>query len=127
MDNNNYEKGSKIMSRLTGEQGKRALEEVQSFSPDFAKLIVESFGEIYTRPILDLKQRELLTLSSLITQGASENQLQFHFNAALNIGYTLEEVIEIIIHCSAYAGFPRALNALQILQKVSNKNKESVI
>jgi 4-carboxymuconolactone decarboxylase len=113
-----YQRGIAVVKELAGEQGLKALEEVNAFSPDFARIITEfGFGEIYTRPHLDLKQRELLTLSALITLDA-ENQLPFHFYSALNSGFTQAELIEITIHCAAYAGFPRALNALQVLQKV---------
>jgi 4-carboxymuconolactone decarboxylase len=78
-------------------------------------------GDIYSRPALDLKQRELITLTSLITQGAGERQLIFHFKAALHIGWSLEELIEIIIHCAAYSGFPRAAFALEVLQQLNSE------
>ncbi len=118
MTKDRYQRGCETMVQLAGEQGKQALEGVKAFSPAFAQLIAETFGDIYTRPVLSLQQRELVTLSSLITQGADENQLQFHFHAALHAGLTVEELIEVIMHCTAYAGFPRALSALQILQKM---------
>jgi 4-carboxymuconolactone decarboxylase len=122
MEDNRYQHGRETMLELGGDQGKQALDVIRSFSPDFEKLIVEfAFGEIYSRPTFDLKQRELITLSSLITQGAAEDQLQFHFNSAMNIGMTLEELIEIVIHCAAYAGFPRAVNALLVLKKVAEQ------
>jgi 4-carboxymuconolactone decarboxylase len=122
MENSRYQRGIEIMMKLAGEQGKQAVDGVQSFSPDLGRMIVEfAFGEVYSRPKFDLKQRELITLSSLITQGAGEGQLQFHFNSALNIGMTLEELIEVIIHCAVYSGFPRAVNALDILKKVSEQ------
>lgn len=114
-----YQDGLEIMKKLAGESGESALQGVAEFAPDFAKIIAGfAFGAIYTRPIFDLKQREFLTLASLITQGAGENQLEFHLKSALNIGITLEELIEITMHCSIYAGLPRALNALLILQKI---------
>jgi 4-carboxymuconolactone decarboxylase len=115
---NRYQRGIAIMTEMAGDQGRKAIEGVSAFAPDFARLIAEfGFGEVYDRPHLDLKQRELITLSSLITQGA-ENQLPFHFHSALNIGYTLAELIEVTIHCAVYTGFPRALTALQVLQRV---------
>jgi len=115
---NRYQRGIEIVTKLAGEQGKGALEELGVFSPDFASKIIEfGFGEIYSRPVLDLKQRELLTLASLITQGA-ESQLQFHFRSSLHIGLTKEEIMEVILHCALYAGFPRALSALQVFQGI---------
>lgn len=111
--------GQEIVEKVAGSFGKEAIEKVGDFSPDFAKMLTDfAFGEIYSRDTLNLKQRELLTLSSLITQGANEDQLGFHFTAAIHTGFTIKELIEIIMHCAIYAGFPRALNALLILQKV---------
>ena len=122
MEKTQYERGTEVIMKLAGEQGIQAVEGVQSFSPDLAKMIVEfAYGEIYSRPVFDFKQRELITLSSLITQGAGEEMLIFHFNSALNSGMTLEEVKEVVIHCAVYAGFPRSISALGTLKKVSEQ------
>lgn len=118
MEKSHYQCGTEVIMKLAGEQGKLAIDNVHSLSPELGRMIVEfAFGQVYSRPIFDLKQRELITLSSLITQGAGEDQLQFHFKSALNIGMTVEEITEIITHCAVYAGFPRAVNALGILKK----------
>ena len=79
-----------------------------------------AFGEIYSEPVFDMKQRELITLSSLITQGADDNLLQMSFKCAISIGMTMEELMEVVIHCAVYAGFPNAINALNILKNVSD-------
>lgn len=121
MEKDRYGRGAEVIMKLAGQQGIQAVDDVQTFSPDLGRMIVEfAFGEIYSRPVFDFKQRELITLSSLITQGAGAEQLQFHFNAALNSGMSLEELIEVVIHCAVYAGFPRALSALSVLEKISN-------
>jgi 4-carboxymuconolactone decarboxylase len=122
MENSRYQRGTEILMKLAGEQGAKAVNGVQAVSSDLGRLIIEfAFGDVYARPLLDLKQREFVTLSSLITQGAAADQLQFHFNAALNVGLTLDEVVEIIIHCAVYAGFARSVHALQVLQKVAEE------
>lgn len=120
MEKSRYECGTEIIRELAGDHGIKAVDGVKAFSPDFAKILAEfAFGEIYSRPVFDFKQRELMTLSSLITQDAGEEALQFHFKAAFKIGMTLEELLEVVMHCAVYAGFPRALNALGVLKKVS--------
>lgn len=122
METNRYERGAEVIMNLAGEQGIQAVDGVQSVSPDLARMIVEfAFGEVYSRPVFDFKQRELITLSSLITQGAGEEMLIFHFNSAFNCGMSFEELIEVVIHCAVYAGFPRAVSALSILKKVSEQ------
>ncbi|SEP14285.1 carboxymuconolactone decarboxylase family protein [Propionispora vibrioides] len=120
----NYQQGIEVLMKLAGDKGKQAVADLHAFSPDLARLIIEfGFGEIYSRPVFDLKQRELITLSSLITQGAGEVTLGFHFNSALNIGITMEELIEIIFHCAGYAGVPCAVSAMHILKKVAEQRE----
>lgn len=112
-------KGYETLRQLTGDASKDVIDNLQSFSPDFGKMMIEfGFGEIYSRPIFDLKQREMMTLTSLISQGAGEPQLMFHYKAALHVGLTVEEIKEIAIHCAAYAGFPKASFAMEVLKKI---------
>ncbi|CAM4414582.1 carboxymuconolactone decarboxylase family protein [Paenibacillus alkaliterrae] len=115
----NYEKGLEMLGKMVSpEILQDTVERVKQFSPDMAKLIVEfPYGSIYSRPGLDLKQRSLITISSLVTQGA-EGQLDFHINAALNVGLSPDEVVEAIMHCIPYAGFPKSLGALGVVMKV---------
>ncbi len=68
------------------------------------------FGDIYSRQGLDLKSREIATVAALSAMGNAEPpQLKVHINAALNVGCTPEEIVEIIIQMSVYAGFPQQL------------------
>ena len=78
------------------------------------------FGDLYTRKSLSLQQREYITLTSLITQGAFE-QFKVHLQASLNVGLTKEEIIEIIIQCAGYVGFPKAVQAMGIAGKIFDK------
>ncbi|MFC6182068.1 carboxymuconolactone decarboxylase family protein [Lactiplantibacillus daowaiensis] len=117
------------MTRLA--QGKARLAQVDAaaaddvmaslatIAPDVGKYILEfAFGDIYTRPGLDLKQRELVTITSLLTQGDTANQLQVHLNGCLNVGLTQTEVIEAMIQCLPYVGFPKVLNAITVAKDV---------
>lgn len=86
--------------------------------PDVSKYMIEfTYGDIYTRPGLDNKQRALITISSLVTQG-TEPQLELHINAALTVGLTPEEIMETFIQLLSYTGFPRVLNAIEVARKV---------
>ena len=121
MEKTRYKRCDDILIKLAEVQRSQTLKGVESLSPDLGKMISEfAFGEIYSGPVFDLKQRELITLSSLITQGAEEELLQVSFKCALSIGMTFEELMEVVIHCAVYAGFPNALKALSILKKVSD-------
>jgi 4-carboxymuconolactone decarboxylase len=119
METSRYEQGMEILGNMVSKEVlQETVERMAKFSPDIARLIVEiPFGSIYTRPGLEPKQRSLLTISSLVTQGA-DAQLDFHIHAALNVGLTPHEVVEAVIHCISYAGFPKCISALFVVMKV---------
>ncbi|MFB6367598.1 carboxymuconolactone decarboxylase family protein [Paenibacillus elgii] len=113
-----YERGMKTLVEMVGEEGAQTIGNIGAFFPDMAHQIVSfGFGDLYSRKTLDLKQREIITITSLITQGATE-QLPFHVHAALNVGLTPEEILEIVLHCAGYAGFPKACGALNVVGEV---------
>ncbi|MDR7074033.1 carboxymuconolactone decarboxylase family protein [Fictibacillus barbaricus] len=99
-------------------------EDLEDIAPDVAKYIIEfAYGEIYSREGLSNKQRALVTISSLVTQG-TEPQLELHINTGLTAGLTKEEIVESITHLIPYTGFPRVLNALTVAKKVFAMRKE---
>ncbi|GED16131.1 carboxymuconolactone decarboxylase family protein [Aneurinibacillus migulanus] len=113
-----YERGLQTLQKMAGEEDVRMIEGMGEFHPDFGHMMIAfGFGDIYSRSAFDLKQREVITLTSLITQGATE-QLPFHLHAALNVGMSPEEILELVMHCAAYAGFPKACGALTVVKRV---------
>lgn len=119
MSNDRYTQGWNKLVEVDGEAGQRVIDSLASIAPDLGKYIIEfAFGDIYSRDTLTLQQRELITISSLITQGDCATQLTVHLNASLNVGITPTEIVETIIHCSPYIGFPRVLNAMNIAKDV---------
>jgi 4-carboxymuconolactone decarboxylase len=93
-------------------------DDLRDLAPDVARYIVEfGYGDIYSRSGLTKRQRALVTLSSLVTQG-TEPQIELHVNTGLTAGLTKEEIVEAIIHLIPYTGFPRVLNALYVAKKV---------
>jgi 4-carboxymuconolactone decarboxylase len=119
MKSSRYENGMKIMKEIDGEAGEKVLELLKPVSSDLARLIIEySFGEIYSRKGLLLKEKEIAVVAALTAAGNAQPQLTVHINGALNTGCTLEEVKEIILHITGYAGFPCAINAMNIFREV---------
>ncbi|AIQ39352.1 carboxymuconolactone decarboxylase family protein [Paenibacillus sp. FSL R7-0297] len=119
MTTERYERGWKKLMEVDGTGGAKVIESLKDISPDLGKFVIEfAFGDIYSREGLDLRQRQLVTLSSLTTLGGCEPQLTVHINAALNVGLSPKEVIEAILHCVPYAGFPRVLNATFVAKEV---------
>lgn len=121
--NKDYEKGLSILKQMTDEKGIETIKSLGEIFPDFEEKMIEfGFGQIYSRHNLDLKTREVVTIASLITQGAFE-QLGFHIKGALKAGLNREEILEIILQCAVYAGFPKACSALVIVDEVFKNNK----
>lgn len=112
-DNARFAKGWAKLREIDGEAGERVVASLADIAPDFARLLIEfPFGDIYSRPQLDLKAREIGVVAALTALGNATPQLKVHIHAALNVGWTREEVVEIIMQMAVYAGFPAALNGL---------------
>ncbi|MFJ7756379.1 carboxymuconolactone decarboxylase family protein [Peribacillus muralis] len=127
-----YEKGLDKLMEFTVKDNKEAsthlkiTENFKDIAPDVSKYMIEfTYGDIYTRPGLDNKQRALVTISSLVTLG-TEPQLELHINAGLTAGLTPEEIIEVFIQLLSYSGFPRVLNAIEVARKVFTQRGLSV-
>ncbi|MEU8921906.1 carboxymuconolactone decarboxylase family protein [Kitasatospora sp. NPDC048545] len=114
-----FEHGMEVLERVDGEVGRRVVESLGDVSPELGHQIVAwGFGEIYSRPQLAPRDRQLVTLGMLTALGGCEPQLEVHVNAALNVGLTPEQIVEALLHASGYCGFPRALNATFVAKKV---------
>lgn len=119
MNNSRYTTGLKNLSKVDGKGGAAVIQSLENIAPDLGKYIIEfAFGDIYSRPELSLQERELITITSLLTAGGLEPQLTVHINGALNTGITPAKIMEAFIHCIPYVGFPRVLNAVFTAKKV---------
>lgn len=95
------------------------IEALAPIAPDFARYLIEfPFGDIYSRPSLDLKSREIATIAALAAMGNAQPQLKVHIEGALNVGCTRDEIVEVFMQMAVYAGFPAALNALFAAREV---------
>lgn len=92
---------------------------LREIAPDFADHVIAfAFGDIYARPGLDLKSRQLATVAALTALGTASPQLRTHIRGALNVGWSREEIVEVIMQMAVYAGFPAALNGLAAAKEV---------
>lgn len=118
MEQTRFERGMELLERIDGRGGEAVLQSLEGIAPDLGRYIVEfAFGDIYPRAGLDLREREIVTLASLLTAGGCEPQLEVHINAALHVGVLPEDVIEIFLQCVPYTGFPRVLNAVSAARR----------
>ena len=119
-----FERGTRALSEIDGEAGERVVSALEDIAPDFGRYIIEfPFGDIYSRPGLDLRAREIATIAALTAMGNAAPQLKVHIEGGLNVGLSRTEIIEIIMQMAVYAGFPAALNGLFAAKEVfKNRN-----
>lgn len=119
LESSRYSRGWEKLREIDGQAGERVIASLADIAPDFAKYLIEfPFGDIYSRPQLDLKTREIGVVAALTALGNAMPQLKVHIHGALNVGCTREEVVEIIMQMAVYAGFPSALNGLFAAKEV---------
>ena len=119
MSETRYQRGLRKLAEIDGEAGEQVIESLADIAPDFARYLIEfPFGDIYARPGLDVKSREIATVAALTAMSTAEPQLRVHVRAALNVGWTEQEIVEVVMQMAVYAGFPAALNSLFDVKEV---------
>lgn len=119
MSSKRYEAGLAMLEKVDGSAGQNVVDSLKDIAPDFATYLIEfPFGDIYARPGLDLKSREIAVVAALTALGNAGPQLKVHIGASLNVGWTKEEIVEVIMQMAVYAGFPAALNGLTVAREV---------
>ena len=114
-----YKTGVKWLSKLDPSIVRVFEDEFEEIMPDLARYTIEyGYGDVYSRPGLDLKSRQIATIASITALGTSPVLLRFHINCGLNIGLTEQEILEVMILISVYAGFPAALNGALAAKEV---------
>ena len=106
-----FEKGQDITRALWGDRVGKKQMPAHKLAPEFFQMVTEfCFGGFYSRPNLALRDRSLCTVAQLAALGKTE-ELKAHLAGALNLGITRDELIEVLMQTSQYAGIPAALNA----------------
>jgi len=121
-----YQRGWDKLKEVDGKAGERVIDSLKDIAPDFARYLIEfPFGDIYSRPSLDLRSREIAVVAALTALGNAAPQLKVHIHGALNVGCSREEVVEVIMQMAVYAGFPAALNGLFAAKEVFHERDAS--
>ncbi len=110
--------------KITQTAGRQAL---GTFAPEFAHLNDDIlFGEVWSRnDLFSLRDRSLVTVTSLISQGITDNSLLYHLKEAKKNGITRTEIAEIITHIAFYAGWPKAWGAFNLAKEVWNDSLQA--
>ncbi|GAA3431449.1 carboxymuconolactone decarboxylase family protein [Kutzneria kofuensis] len=114
-----FDRGMALLNEVSGGIGPAVVESLADVSPELGhQLVAWGFGEIYSRPQLVPRDRQLVTIGMLTALGGCEPQLRVHVNTSLNVGLTPAEIIEAMLQAAGYCGFPRALNATNVAKEV---------
>lgn len=130
MDTERYKRGLQARKEVLGsEYVNRQLEEREQ-SVFYRKwqryLTEEGWGGVWTRSGLDRKTRSLICIVTLATQGRS-HELSLHIKGARRNGWSIEEISEILIHLSSYAGLPTAVEAFRVADEAfSEEDAKSI-
>lgn len=119
MPQTRYARGLAKLEEIDGAAGTNVINSLRDIAPDFARYLIEfPFGDIYSRPGLDLRSREMAVVAALTAMGNAAPQLKVHIGGALNVGVSPQEIVEVIMQMAVYAGFPAALNGLFAAKEV---------
>ncbi|MEU6246729.1 carboxymuconolactone decarboxylase family protein [Glycomyces sp. NPDC047010] len=112
-----HERGLKALQFVSG-QAEPAVVDTET-APDLGRYVIEfGYGDVYSGPGLEPRDRQLVILGALAALGNAAPQLRFHINGALNAGCTRAEVVEALTQIAVYAGFPAAINAVTAAREV---------
>lgn len=116
-----YRRGVNALNQISKASGEAVVKSFDDIAPDLGRYILEfSYGDVFSRPNLDLKTRELATVSALtaLSTTASELPLKVHINGSLNVGAKRQEIIEAIMHMLPYVGFVKVQQAMTLAGEV---------
>ena len=118
-DDDRYKQGVEVRAAVLGEKHvSRSIENLDDFNEDFQNFISRfAWGEVWSRPGLPRHTRSLVTIAVLLALGR-EDELRMHLRACFNNGVTKDELKELILHCSLYAGLPASNAAMHMAEQV---------
>ncbi|MGV6873979.1 carboxymuconolactone decarboxylase family protein [Pseudochelatococcus sp. B33] len=114
-----YERGMQILKQIGGDGYDIPVKRLAEVAPDLARFTVEyPYGDILSRPGLDLPSRQICTVSALIASGSAQPQLKYHMNGFLNVGGKPRELAELLFVAIAISGYTAAINGVGLLREI---------
>ena len=112
------ERAFALLAQLDPQAPEKVAKNLDELSDDFAELVLGfAFTDVVSRPGIDLRTREMLTVAALMAMGNAPGQLEFHIRAALNVGVSRSEIVEILLQIAVYAGVPACMNGISAARK----------
>jgi 4-carboxymuconolactone decarboxylase len=114
-----WERGDKVRRKVLGDEHVERSQATRTpFNGDLVDLITRyAWGEIWSRPGLDLKTRSCINVAMLVALGREE-ELTLHLRGALNNGVTRDEIKEVLLQTAVYCGLPAANSAFRVAAQV---------
>ena len=108
------QRGLELLEELHGgHAGEAIVAEMRDICPFFAEMTIDwALGGVMARPGLDLLTRQFVLIAACVTLGHAEPQLRAHVESALKTGATKEQITEVILQLTFYAGGPAVRNSL---------------
>ena len=125
MRSKKFTKGMVLFEKIHGGlSAEETIKTLDSISPTLSRLSVELiFGDLYSNDCLSLKTREMLNIAGLVVAGNAIPQLENHIRAAIKLGCTQEEIVEIMLQMIIIVGFPAVVNAMCAAKKIFDETK----
>ncbi len=129
MEGKNIKRARDIVAAYSGTSAEAWAARLDGLAPEFGQGVLDwCFGDVYGRPGLDHKTRELLIISALAAMGNAQQQLENHVRWATRAGATRTEILETLVQITPYAGLPAAIRALEganrVLAEIEGKPAE---
>lgn len=122
-----YARGQEVLQQVAGQDGVGFTEALaETASALVHHVVAYAFGDVYADLDLGPRDRQLVTIGALTALGGCERQLQVHVAVALNVGLTTSEIVGAVTHAAVYAGMPRALNAMTVVNDVLERRNGSL-
>ena len=124
IDQKAFDKGLKLLKKMTGERLEEVRRSFQDADPDFDQYVVGFVaGDVWSRPGLDLKTRSLCTIAAVTALGRP-SALNLNIHMALENGATEAEIVEVMFQMGVYAGFPACWEGLKAAKRVFAERQE---
>jgi 4-carboxymuconolactone decarboxylase len=119
-----FTRGIAVLKKIGGEGYDIPVNRLAQVAPDLARFTVEfAYGDVLSRPGLDLRLRQIATVASLMAQGSVQPQLKYHMTGFLNAGGEPAELVELLFVSIAILGFPASINAVAIVREIFQARK----
>lgn len=119
-----FERGMEVLQRIGGEGFDLPIKHLAEASPDLARFTVEyPYGDILSRPGLNLPLRQICTVSCLMALGSVQPQLKFHMTGFLNAGGRPQDLVELLFVSVAVLGFPSAIDSIALAREIFQERR----